>query len=160
MRTALSKNDLDTTPPGPPPVAAPTQPEPNSYVEQVAKNIPTEVIAFYIPALAAAAGGKGVIQYDYVVWLIFALALVGTFGYTYRNAMQDLTDNKIMQYKGQKAFWKSVISTVAFVIWALYLGGPFASVAGYSTYGTLLILGYTFITPAINDAIPIPFAHK
>lgn len=155
MRTALSKNDLDE-----PPIdkeAPPTQPEPDKYLEQVVKNIPTEVVAFYIPALAAAAGGKDVIQYNYVVWLIFALALIGTFGYTYRNATQNLTDKKITQYKGQKAFWKSVISTVAFVIWALYLGGPFASVAGYSTYGTLLILGYTFITPAINEAIPIPF---
>ncbi len=182
MRTTLSKKDLDTIPPGPiTPVplsqsidlaeimtetktaiktetkTEEQQKQPDSYSEQIVKNIPAEVVAFYIPALGAAAAGKEIIKYDYVVWAIFGLALVGTFVYMRKSAKKDLMDNKVKQHIGQKAFWKSVIATVAFVIWAFYLGGPFTSIAGYSIYGTLLILGYTFITPALYDAIPIPF---
>lgn len=160
MRTALSKKDLDiTTPPPPSEITTPskTEADTNGYAEQIVKNIPAEVVAFYIPALTAAAAGKDVIQYNYVVWAIFGLALVGTFVYMRKNAKKDLIENNITQHIGQKALWKAVIATVAFVIWALYLGGPFASITGYSIYGTLLILGYTFITPAIYEAIPIPF---
>jgi len=158
MRTALSRKDLDleTQRAQQPPPPAVTD-KLDSYPEKIIKNIPSEVIAFYIPAIGAAAAGKDLINYDFVIWVIFLVALVGTFVYMRKTATKDLIENKVTEHIGQKVFWKSVLATVAFLIWALYLGGPFVSIAGYSTYGTLLILGYTFFTPAIYDAIPIPF---
>jgi hypothetical protein len=154
MRTALSKNDLAAAEPQKLEAA---KTEEQSYTEQILKNIPAEVVAFYIPALGAAAAGQKTIEttYGYVVWVIFLLALAGTFVYTYKNAKKDL-DKKVKDV-GERAFWKAVIAIVAFFIWALYLGGPFVIITGYSIYGTLAILGFTFFTPAIYDAIPIPF---
>ena len=157
MRTALSQKDLDTIGKPEETKTGEKQKQPDSLSEQIVKNIPVEVVSFYIPALGAAAAGKEIINYDVVVWAIFGLALVGTFVYMRRNAKKDLFENKVTQNTGQRAFWKSAIATVAFVIWALYLGGPFVSITGYSIYGTLLILGYTFITLALYDMIPIPF---
>jgi len=152
MRTALSKNDLAAA--DQEKMGATEEP---SYIEQILKNIPAEVIAFYIPALGAAAAGKDTIEatYGYLVWAIFFLALLGTFVYTRRNAKKDLKGK--VKYVEQRAFWKAVIATVAFFIWALYLGGPLAGITGHETYGTLAIMGFTFFTPVVYDAIPVPF---
>jgi hypothetical protein len=156
MRTTLSKGDLKAIATEEGTKTGETRKE-DSLSEQIVKNIPVEVVSFYITALGAAAAGKELINYDVVVWAIFGLGLVGTFVYMHKKAKEDLVNNRVTHNTGQRAFWKSAISAVAFVIWALYLGGPFVSITGYSIYGTLLILGYTFITPALYDAIPIPF---
>lgn len=166
MRTALSKKDLKAI--QRPEEMMTIQPEgakveEQSYTEQIVKYIPAEVVAFYIPAVAAAVGLKpasavaGTISaYDYVVFVVFLLALVGTFVYMRKNAKTELEEKKIA-HAGQRSILKAVISTIALLIWALYLGGPFAGIVGYQTYGTLAILGFTFFAPAIYDAIPIPF---
>ena len=160
MRTALSDGDLRARK-GDKAGKEPQKSETQSYTEQIVKYIPAEVVAFYIPALAAAIAlkpstGTASSAYDTVVWVIFSLAFVGTIIYGYKTARKDLMDQKIDNV-AQRALVKTAISSLAFVIWALYLGGPFVGVQGYVTYGTLAILGFTFFTPAIYDAIPIPF---
>lgn len=167
MRAALSKKDIDAqegipVPGAVPTVAPPAKPEPQSYTEQILKYIPAEVVAFYIPALAAAValkppsnGTAPISAYDVVVWVIFGLGLIGTFIYIRKQAEEELKKNQIANAP-YRAKVKAAMSTFAFLFWALYLGGPFANVNGYETYGTLAILGFTFLTPAIYDAIPIP----
>jgi len=169
MRTALSKTDLKAVKQDEIAMLAESEKEAakteaQSYTEQILKYIPAEVVAFYIPALGAAAAlkptttGTGTTSsaYGYVVWLIFLLALVGTFIYTHKNSKTELKQKKIDNV-GQRSLLKAAISTLAFLFWALYLGGPFVGIEGYATYGTLAILGFTFFTPAIYDSVPIPF---
>jgi hypothetical protein len=161
MRTALSNRDLRAREGKD---REPEKSETQSYTEQIIKYIPAEVVAFYIPALAAAIDLKSTTTgtattssvYGNVLWVIFSLAFLGMIIYGYKTAKKDLTDQKIDNVP-QRSLLKTAISTLAFVIWAIYLGGPFVGIQGYATYGTLAILGFTFFTPAIYDAIPIPF---
>lgn len=173
MRTALSNKDLNAI--NQPEVARalaerakePPKTDAQSYAEQIVKYIPAEVVAFYIPALGVATGLKPTTTgtettssaYGYVVWAIFLLALVGTFMYMLKNAKTELEEKKIDNV-GERSLLKAAISTLAFFIWALYLGGPFVGIEGYATYGALAILGFTFITPALYDAVPIPLRKQ
>lgn len=158
MRTPLSRKDIEARLP-----VATRETEEQSYTEQILKYIPAEVVAFYIPALAAAAnlkppanGATTISAHDIVVWVVFLLGLVGTVIYIHKQAIEELTRAQIDHVK-QRARLKAVMSCFAFGFWALYLGGPFVGIEGYETYGTLAILGYTFLTPAIYDFVPIPF---
>jgi len=182
MRTALTEKDLRaqqtaqqpqvqtfTASGGQPPAPTqqPTQSPQQSVSEQILKFIPAEVIAFYLPALTAVAGlktaadGTTTTLYTYTIWIVFIAGLVATFGYIYRSAHKDLTDNKIPN-PNMRGLVKAGLSTFAFLIWAIYLGGPFASALSGSgqpinaVIGTLLILGFTLANPFLYDALPFP----
>jgi hypothetical protein len=182
MRTPITKRDLRAQEAeAPAPVqavagapAAPTaeKTDQQSVAEQIVKFIPAEVIAFYLPALAAVAGLKptdGSIStlYTNTLWIVFVAGIIATLAYMYRSAYNDLAKQKIPNPK-MRSLAKAVISTFAFGIWALYLGGPFAATnststtvnasgqALYTIFGTLLILGFTLANPFIYDSIPFP----
>ena len=166
MRSALSKKDLEAKNSVVKAAEAAEgeekKTEPQSYTEQILKYLPAEVIAFYIPALTVAATlkpttvGAQSTSYNLALPIIFLIALIGTFVYMRKNAKEALTKEGIDNVE-QRSILKAAISTLAFFIWAFYLGGTFAGIEGYATYGTLGILGFTFLTPAIYDSIPIPF---
>lgn len=159
MRTALSKNDI---------AAAPVPAKPDSYTEQILKYIPAEVVAFYIPALATAAALKVTntatetangttevavpLAYSVTIVVIFLAGLVGTYIYMYKNAKKSLDEGQIAD-AGARAVLKALISTIAFTIWALYLGGPFEFIEGNETFGTLGILLFTLISPPLYDGL-------
>jgi hypothetical protein len=153
MRTALSASDI----------AASDNPsnKADSYAEQILKYIPAEVVAFYLPALAAAVGLKAkdtiTLSYTVTVWVIFFVGLFGTFVYMRRKAVKELLDQKV-SYVDQRANLKAGLAMLAFFIWAVYLGSPWDIITGFNIYGTLLILGFTLCNPVIYDAIPVPFS--
>ncbi len=164
MRTSFSKKDVESKASRDARlrIRNPEKTEDQGLGEQILKYIPAEVVAFYIPALTAAAtlkqtsAGAQSTSYNLVVDSIFLLAFFGTFVYIYIKAKEDLAKQGV-DFLNQRSFFKASISTFAFLIWAIYLGGPFAGIEGYTTYGTLAILGFTFLTPAIYNLIPIPF---
>ena len=163
MRTALSDKDLET------PKKFQTiqgieqqveDPDKQKLYEQILKYIPLEVVAFYVPALAALATLKTLyfgtnspsIAYSILLWVIFLLASAGTFYYIHKTATADL-ENKVIENKKQRAMIKAGISTVAFVIWAITLGGPWSFLVYYEAIGALAIPSFTFLSPVIYDLI-------
>ena len=138
------------------------------YGEQIAKFIPAEVIAFYLPAVAAAAGfnpatvtPEGLLtalptaEYTFVLWALFAAGIIASLGYMYISASNDLVKEKILNPR-MRASVKAGLSAVAFCIWAFYLGGPFVGVNYQSTIGVLLILGFTLANPFLYNLVPFP----
>ncbi len=163
MRTALSDKDLET------PKRLRTiqgteqqveDPDKQKLYEQILKYIPLEVVAFYVPALAALATLKTLyfgtntpsITYNIFTWVIFLMAFAGTFYYIQKTATADL-ENKKIENKKQRAMIKAGISTVAFVIWAITLGGPWSFLTYYEAIGALAIPAFTFLSPIIYDLI-------
>lgn len=143
-----------------------SQPEQTSkavdYGEQIVKFIPAEVIAFYIPAIAAASGFNAKAQenqilpeYTYALWIIFIVGLIGTLAYMYKSSHDGLIKEKILN-PVMRASAKAVISAIAFIIWAFYLGGAFAGINYQPIIGPLLIVGFTFANPLLYSAIPFP----
>jgi hypothetical protein len=170
MRTPITKNDhvvkeSDVKESFAPSTAATAEKE-QGVAEQIVKFIPAEVIAFYLPALAAVAGlkatdGSVTPQYTNTLWIVFVVGLIATFAYMYRGAHSDLVSHKIPN-PIMRGLAKAIISTFAFAFWAIYLGGPFAGTSNASTqalntiYGTLFILGFTLASPFIYDSLPFP----
>ncbi len=107
----------------------------DEYTDRIIKLIPAEVVALYIGLegiLVASGQNSGMI-----FWFIFVVCLVGTPVY-------------LMKVANVKNTVQIVISTVAFVIWVLALGGPFATelpTLYKSIYGAVLVPIYTFFAP-------------
>jgi hypothetical protein len=136
--------------------------EAKDYGEQIAKYIPVEVIAFYLPAIAAATSfnistvaTEVSPEYTLVLWIIFIAGIIGSFAYMYRNAHRDLVKENILN-PVMRASVKAIISSFAFFIWAFYLGGPFKDITFQSAIGVLLILFFTFANPFMYDLVPFP----
>ena len=181
MRTPITKNDLTAQQIGTQKVAgaqkvAPAnveKAEEQGVAEQIVKFIPAEVIAFYLPAIAAVAGlkaadGSVTPLYTNTLWIVFGAGVIASLFYMYSSSHNDLVKNNIPNPM-MRSLAKAIISTFAFAIWALYLGGPFAASVSTSAgtvspsgqalttiYGTLLILGFTLANPFIYNSLPFP----
>lgn len=100
-----------------PPAPGAPQPPADGYKERFLKYIPAEVITLYttltgIVAGASGQGGKGAGAHPSAVWSIFAIGLIATPVYLRLGAKITSTV-------------QITISTIAFIIWAAVLGGPF-----------------------------------
>ena len=153
-RTTLTDSDIANT-------SEPTIETADSYSEQLLKYIPAEVVAFYLPALEIASRLPGetstdtnpnLFQIDFLwspygigISLTFLVALIATYFYIRRSAQKNLEDKKVYDSSSRSRI-KAGISTVAFFIWALYIGGIFQFIIPFhDTIGTLGILFFTLI---------------
>lgn len=104
----------------------------DQYADRLMKYIPGEVVSLFILLNGLAANAPETIPRVPLQWGVFGILLVGTWFYLRRI----LHVTKWQQL---------VISTVAFVIWVFFLGGPFTSLSWYDQfYGTFLLPLYTF----------------
>ncbi len=107
-----------------------------SYLDRLFKMIPGEVVSMYLV-------GSGMIPADekigHVIWLIVALITTVALRAKY-------TADPTL---GQTTQWGPVaIASVAFLIWAYTLGGPFVAYGIHIPWvGSLLVLGWTFFLP-------------
>jgi len=106
----------------------------DGYFDRVLKYIPGEVVAGWVTItgiIAASSTGDSAV----LLWVLFGVFLLLTAGYTW----------KLTNVAGQPpAIKQIVIATIAFVVWALALGGPFATISGYSTvWGSVALIVYT-----------------
>jgi hypothetical protein len=107
------------------------EPQPDRYSARLLKYIPSEVIALYI-TLDALVRPKAGSPQQLLYWLVFAFGVVATPIYLRR--VQRVT--KLSQL---------TISTLAFVVWVLAVGGPFTQLKYYDPlYGAVLLPIYTF----------------
>jgi hypothetical protein len=115
---------------------APAPPTPSAsvdqYTDRLMKYIPGEVVSLFILLNGLASNAPEAIPKVPVQWAVFVLLLAGTWLYLQR--IQKVTKRQQL-----------LISTVAFVVWVFFLGGPFQSFSWYNEfYGTFLLPLYTF----------------
>ncbi len=113
----------------------------DTYTDKLIKYIPADIVAGWT-AVSGLIAGRDADQQGTLLWVVFLVALVIT----------PLWISRVTGRSGMKpATTQIVISTVAFVVWVFALGGPFAGLSWYDpVYGSLLLIGFTFIVPIIN----------
>lgn len=118
--------------------AVPATP-PNDFKDRLVKLIPSEIVTAYITILglikAAAIAPEAA---AWIGWVVFGILLVLTPVYLSKVAS--------VHKKGQLIF-----TTIAFVIWAFAVGGPFSSLIENeqltSLIGSILLILYTLLIP-------------
>lgn len=111
----------------------------DDYKTRLLKYIPAEVVTLYVTL-------EGVIgeQRLALLWLVFLIGLIATPFYLVRI------------YKVSKRS-QLIISTVAFAVWVLALGGPFESIPGYEPlFGSIILVLYTFLVPLFDPDTTTP----
>ena len=106
------------------------------YLERLFKMIPAEVISLYLVGNGVIPKDKGIISVIWVFICLIGVVVVRRYG-------------TADQAQNLKPDWIHIgISSVAFLIWAYSLGGPFTYYNLYIPYlGSLLILAFTFFIP-------------
>ena len=108
----------------------------NSYLDRLAKMIPSPVIALYLVGTSQIPAGQSI---GLLVWAVICLiGVIVLMAY----GTADLKKNK-------KPDWIHIsISSVAFIIWVYAMGGPFAAYNLQIPWiGSLAVLAYTFFVP-------------
>ena len=112
------------------------------YWDRLKNLIPAEVSAIYV-------AGYGVIPaHEKIGLTVWAAACLGFTILFMARETRKLEEN---QSANRPTDWTHVvISSISFLFWVYALGGPFAEFGIYVPWiGTLLILGWTFVTPYI-----------
>ena len=118
--------------------AAGVAPEVDSYFDRVVKYIPIEIVSAWVAVkgiIAAAATESK----QAILWVCFGVGLVITGLYI----LKQTTVPKV-----GPAITQTVIAVIAFAVWALALGEPFATwlgAANQSLYGSLLLIFFTLV---------------
>ena len=123
--------------------AAPNVP-PDDYSDRLRKYIPTETVSFWLAISSAIQSAGEDVPKVGILWFLFVIGLVFTFGWTRRRT----------QVPGKPTAWTQIgISCGAFFVWVFATGGPFAaSWTSYKPlYGSLLLA--TYMT-AVGFVIP------
>ena len=114
------------------------EPQADTYKDRLMKYIPTEVVATWIFLDGIARSAPGPTQAAMLRWTVFLALLAGTWLYLLR--VQRVTKRQQL-----------AISTLAFAVWVISLGGPFSLLSWYSpVYGAILLPLYTFAIPVIQ----------
>jgi hypothetical protein len=115
----------------------------DTYTDKLIKYIPADIVAGWT-AVNGMIAGRDADQQATLLWIVFIFGLVIT----------PLWIARVTGRSGMKpARTQIVISTIAFVVWVFALGGPFAGLSWYDPiYGSLLLVGFTFVVPIINPS--------
>ncbi len=113
----------------------------DTYFDKVIKYIPADIVAAwtFVQGLVASAGDDT--PKATILWMAYGFGLVVTALWTHRQTRE----REMPVAKTQIA-----ISTLAFGVWVLALGGPFEYWGSYSPlYGSLLLVAYTLVVGLI-----------
>jgi hypothetical protein len=111
----------------------------DDYRKRLLKTIPSEVLGAYLAAngliLSMAAPA-------WMLWIIFAICLAATPFWLYL-------------YQDVRSVLQIVLSSIAFIIWAMTVNGPFNTIGGYQNYygSVLLVLFSGLIAPLLAQLI-------
>jgi len=124
----------------------------DTYFDRVIKYIPSDIVAAWTAATgiiysqqapgvggAAGAPGGGTRGANTALWIAFAVGTVITAVWTWRQTSEDDKNPAVRQI---------IVSTLAFIVWVLALGGPFLSLDWYAQnryVGSLILIGYTLL---------------
>lgn len=107
----------------------------DGYFDKIIKYIPSDVVGAWIAAIGiirtADPAGHGSPR---VLWIAFVVGVVATALWTLKQTSAPDEPPALKQV---------AMSTIAFVVWVVALGGPFATISGYQDYiGSLLLIAY------------------
>jgi hypothetical protein len=111
----------------------------DGYVDKLIKYVPAEVVAFFAPAAAIAAGSRGALLG------IAAAGVIATPGYLWYQSRKLPVDRKPLPH-----FF--VIATIAFLVWAAATSPALASTAHLETQTVTLLLMVTILFVPLVDA--------
>lgn len=107
----------------------------DSYFDRVVKYIPADIVSAWVFVLASVNASPDDVPKPTVLWIAFVCGLVLTALWTKRMT----TESDKIPAKTQIA-----LSTLAFSVWVIALGGPFATLEFYKPlYGALLLVLFT-----------------
>lgn len=110
-------------------------------VAQIGKSIPAEVLSFYMFGIGAISLASSTSPIETASWAIFIIGLIFTVAYS------------IYQFKKEGALGialKTAVTTVAFVVWSLNMGGYTKYIPGFDQLTATIVLGaYTLFTPLV-----------
>lgn len=107
--------------------------EVDTYFDKVVKYIPTDIVAAWV-AVTGIVKGAANINPATTLWIAFVAGVAITFVWTWRQTSKS----------GQPPVWKQIIiSTFAFVVWVIALGGPPFELN--SAIGAILLIGFTLV---------------
>ena len=116
----------------------------DGYFDRIIKYIPSDIVGAWlavtgiIKSLNGNDPNAGSVQ-----WITFAIGVLLTAAWTARQTNESGKPIAVLQI---------AMSTAAFVVWVVALGGPFATLPGYKDYyGSLLLIGFTL---AAGLAVP------
>lgn len=107
----------------------------DGYSEKLLKYIPAEILTLYVTldSVAKSASDFPTIMH----WVIFILGLIATYAY----------GNKILKIASVPQL---CLSTVAFFVWTLSIGGPFEIIGTPEWVGAMILPIFTFTIPFFN----------
>lgn len=114
-----------------------TEPK-DPYADKILKYLPGEAVALYLTAIGLISAAKDQIPFDIMTWIVFIGVLIVL---------------PIYLWKAQsvKVWIQIAITMVAYVLWVLTVGGPFAQFSWYNpVYGALGVLFFTFVVPKVR----------
>ncbi|MGK7907501.1 MAG: hypothetical protein AB4040_09775 [Synechococcus sp.] len=113
----------------------------DGYSDRLRKYIPTEAVAYWLAVSSMIQSAGDDIPKDILLWIVFAIGLAFTFGWTRMK-----TDES-----GKSVAWTQIVlSCGAFVIWVFATGGPFSAWEWYRPlYGSLALATYTTAIPLV-----------
>ena len=130
-------------------VGEPT-PELDSYISRLLKYIPAEVVALYL-LLDGLVGASGHPQSFLMQLVIFIALIIGTPLYLWRMQKVDIKKWRMQKVDIKKKPIQLVISTGAFILWVLAIGGIFTYFGWYDPlWGAILVPIYTFLVAAVE----------
>lgn len=118
----------------------------DGYFDRVIKYIPGDVVAGWTAASGLIvslddANTPQVNESINVLWIVFFFGLAVTAVWTWRQTLVPGRNPAITQ---------TIVSTLAFAVWAFALGGPFKALTFYrDQYGALLLIGFTVVAGMI-----------
>lgn len=113
-----------------------TDKQPDNYLGRLVKYIPPDVIATFI-FLEGAVGSSADPHRMQFSWAVFFIILLATPFY-------------LRKVAGIDTFRQILLSTIAFVVWAIaYQGPPFSFLQVPSLYTTVVLGLYTFLLPLL-----------
>ena len=106
----------------------------DTYVDKVVKYIPADIVAAWVAVTGIVKGAGAGVNPVIILWIAFVAGVVITFVWTWRQTSK----------KGLPPVWKQIIiSTFAFVVWVIALGGPPFEVN--TAIGASLLIGFTLV---------------
>jgi uncharacterized membrane protein len=108
----------------------------DQYFDRLLKYIPGDIVGAWVAAQGLIKSATDSPQVM-LMWLTFFVGTVLTAVWTLKQTTEP---------RKQPAITQMLISTFAFIVWVIALGGPFESLSEYQpVYGSLLLIFYTLL---------------
>ena len=112
----------------------------DTYFDRVVKYIPVDIVGAWVAVMGLINSATDIPK-STILWIVFSFGVLLTIAWTLRQTAEK---------KKPPAITQTIISTAAFIVWVIALGGPFSTLNLYRpVYGSLLLIFYTLVVALI-----------